>query len=362
MVVYGEKEPDEKEALHLIRNETGITFKKVKALKKSINVLADIAAYRQLSAIIKQQQCAVVHTHGSKSGLLGRLAAYSNSVPCIIHTFHGHVFHSYYNRFVSSCIIRFERLMARITTSIIAISAEQHNELLNIYKIAGKAKIKTIPVGINNNPEMHSDEKAVMLLASLPDNTTKIGFIGRLAPIKNPDFFTAVISAFTSASKWPATFFIIGDGEEKSRFQNLLTQRNISWCNASAYNPAAVVVFTSWILNITEALKKLDIVMLTSKNEGTPLSLIEAQFYGKPVISTDAGGAKDTFIHNETGFLVPQNDVETYVEKLVLLAEDTELRKRMGAKASAFAEANFSKKAEVENIRQLYHTCINNSK
>lgn len=362
MIVYGEKEPDEKEALHLIKNETGITFKKVRQLKKSINVFADINAYRRLCKIIKQQQCAVVHTHGSKSGFLGRLAAYRNNVPCIIHTFHGHVFHSYYNSFISSCIIRFERLMARITTRIIAISADQENELVSIYKIAGREKIKRISLGINERNEVHSEEIATALLANMPNGIVKIGFIGRLAPVKNFDFFASIIRQFISLSKRKAVFFVIGDGEEKNRFQNMLTHHNITWCNSTAYNPAATVVFTSWVLNMTDVLKELDVVMLTSKNEGTPLSLIEAQFYGKPVISTDAGGAKDTFINNETGFLIPQNDVKTYVEKLLLLTEDVELRSQMGNKAKLFAEKNFSKKAEVENIRQLYHTCINHNK
>ena len=185
-ILYGEKEPDEKEATHLIKNEEGITFKKIPSLKKSISLFADIKAYVMLSRKIKNIGYDVVHTHGSKSGFLGRLAAHRNKVPCIIHTFHGHVFHSYYNPIISNSIIRFERWMTGISTNIIAISAEQQNELLNIYKIVPQQKLKTIYLGVDNGQFLDTnDNDAIKEMFKFSQDIIAIGIIGRMVTIKN---------------------------------------------------------------------------------------------------------------------------------------------------------------------------------
>ncbi|QEC68018.1 glycosyltransferase family 4 protein [Panacibacter ginsenosidivorans] len=362
-ILYGEKEPDEKEARHLIKDEEGITFKKVPSLKKSISLFADIKAYRMLSKHIKDSGCDIVHTHGSKSGFLGRLAAYKNKVPCIVHTFHGHVFHSYYSSVTSWFIIKFERWMAGITTKIVAIGSEQQNELANIYKIAPPEKLATIYLGVDKcqfENNITDDLYSIRQRYNFPANTIAVGIIGRMVAIKNFDLFAEVAhKILTSHSGKMVKFFIVGDGEQKEKVQYQLEKLNIQWCTTKDYFPEAQIIFTSWIYSVSSILKELDIVMLTSRNEGTPLSLIEAQFCGKPVIATDAGGVRDTFIDNQSGFLIPQNDVEMFVEKLSLLVNDRSLREEMGKRAAVFAQSKFSKSAEVENTKQLYNDCKN---
>ena len=362
-ILYGEKEPDEKEATHLIKDEEGIIFKKISSLRKSINLFADIKAYRVLSRQIKNASCDIVHTHGSKSGFLGRLAAHKNKVPCIIHTFHGHVFHSYYNSLVSGCIIKFERWMAGITTKVVVISNEQQNELANIYKVVPQEKLATIYLGVDKNQfdnNITDDLYAIKERFNFPAGTIAVGIIGRMVAIKNFGFFAEVVQQIlTSPSGSMVKFFVVGDGEQKEKVQHELEKLNIQWCTTKEYFPGAQVIFTSWIYSVSSILKELDIVMLTSRNEGTPLSLIEAQFCGKPVISTDAGGVRDTFIDNGSGFLIPQNDIKMFVEKLSLLINDESLREEMGEKAAAFAQLKFSKSAEVENTKRLYNNCKN---
>lgn len=360
-ILYGEKEPDEKEATHLIKNEEGIIFRKIPSLRKSINLFSDIKAYRELSRQIKNLGCDVVHTHGSKSGFLGRLAAHKNKVPCIIHTFHGHVFHSYYDLLTSRYIIKFERWMARITTKVVAISNEQQNEIVNIYKIVSPEKLATIYLGVDKNQfdnNITDDLYAIKERLNFPAGTVAVGIIGRMVAIKNFDFFAKVVQQILALSpENKVKFFVVGDGEQKEKVQHELETLNVQWCSIENYFTDAQVIFTSWIYSVSNILKELDIVMLTSRNEGTPLSLIEAQFCGKPVIATDAGGVRDTFINNESGFLIPQNDIDMFVEKLSLLINNKSLREDMGMRGAAFAESKFSKKAEVENIKKLYNDC-----
>ncbi len=122
----------------------------------------------------------------------------------------------------------------------------------------------------------------------------------------------------------------------------------------------APIIFTSWVANMYEVLHQLDIVVLTSSNEGTPVSLIEAQLCAKPVVAYDVGGVKDTFSNNETGFLVNKGDISTFAHKLSKLIEDKALRISMGERAKAYSSHKFSKDAEVELIDKLYQHLLNN--
>jgi glycosyltransferase involved in cell wall biosynthesis len=153
----------------------------------------------------------------------------------------------------------------------------------------------------------------------------------------------------------------VGDGYLKRALQTRLNDKNISWTEEDR-NPSATVVFTSWVTPITLILHGLDIVVLTSLNEGTPLSLIEGQLCGKPVIATDSGGVSDTFVNNESGFLVQNQDKLDFVTKLLLLIQDRDLRARMGSKGSIFIRKQFPKQAEVNAIKKLYADCIRSAK
>ncbi|MEP6846934.1 MAG: glycosyltransferase, partial [Panacibacter sp.] len=184
---------------------------------------------------------------------------------------------------------------------------------------------------------------------------------GRMVSIKNFRLFVEIAAnILVSSAGSHVKFFIIGDGEEKEKVQHDLDKRHIKWCTPETFFNEARVIFTSWISSVSSVLSELDIVILTSRNEGTPLSLIEAQVCGKPVIATDAGGVQDTFINNETGFLIPQNDAKAFADKLSLLIGNKTLRESMGEKAAVFAAEKFSKNAEVRQLKQLYNNCKSN--
>jgi glycosyltransferase involved in cell wall biosynthesis len=139
----------------------------------------------------------------------------------------------------------------------------------------------------------------------------------------------------------------------KKQMQQQCNELKLKWREGEDTH-GAPVIFTSWIEDIIPAIFGLDIVALTSHNEGTPMSIIEAQSCGKPVVATDVGGVRDTLIDEQTGFLVQPGDISEMTAKLKMLVEDSRLRTEMGLKAVEFASAQFSKKAEIENFKKLY--------
>ncbi len=360
LIVHGNKEDDEEAYTQVLNESEGITFKKIDTLKRSINPLNDISSFISLYRTIKKFQPSIVHTHGSKPGVTGRLAAWFAGVPVIIHTFHGHLFHSYYNKFVSFFIIRFERLLGKLSTKIVVLSTRQQVEIGETYKIAPIEKMALIPLGVDDFADMQNAldlRTASRKKYGLQEECVAIGTIGRMVPVKNYKLFADIIIALLPSVKQKVKFFFIGDGDLKIELQQKLTAADIEWSNDNQ-NLNAQVIFTSWVSPVTDILHGMDIIALTSLNEGTPLSLIEAQICGKPVVASNAGGVRDTFIDNESGFLITGYDVNPYAEKLKLLIENKDLRITMGAKGHTFAKEKFSKQAEVNAFRKLYADSI----
>lgn len=357
-VLYGEKEKDETEAIFSEENSP-VFFIKIGSLHRSIRPFQDYISYRAILKIIKQQKPDIVHTHGFKTGLLGRIAAKRAGVPVIIHTYHGHLFHSYYNRRISKFICLLERKLASVSDKIIAVSPQQAYEISNVYHIAPPHKIETIFIGIDAedywvNPDPNAGLRKPF---QIPENAVLIGIIGRLVKIKNHSLFIRVAQRILNKGK-DVYFFIIGEGEEKKYIQKQLTEQHLLWEEGHAGSRLSNIYFTSWISNISPALQDIDIVLLTSLNEGTPVSLMEAQLLQIPVVASNVGGVRDTLADNESGFLINDNDVDQFVEKLQLLIQDKTLRNKMGMAGKKFVEERFSKEKEVASIYQLYIDCL----
>jgi glycosyltransferase involved in cell wall biosynthesis len=359
LIVYGQKEDDEMEYASLLNNNN-INFKKIFSLKRSISPLNDIHAFFTMRKLIRKFKPGILHTHGAKPGLIGRLAASFAGVPVIIHTFHGHLFHSYYNRSVSYAIVLMEKLLARISTKVVVLGNEQKKDIIDRYKIAPAEKVNLIPLGVDVDAYVNN---ATLLRANfrnsahLSDDAVAICIIGRIVPVKNHRLFIDVIINLLSKIKKNVKFFFIGDGYFKTKLQDYLAKAAIT-SSSDIHNCSAKIIFTSWITPVTSILHGMDIVILTSLNEGTPLSLIEAQICSKPVVAVNVGGVRDTFVNNESGYLIEDHDVHQFTEKLLLLIKNKELRKTMGEKGYLFAKEKFSKQTEVDAFRKLYADCI----
>jgi glycosyltransferase involved in cell wall biosynthesis len=362
LVLHGKKEKDEKDASALLEKYS-LNGKYISSLRRSINPVNDLQAFFSIYKIIKKNKPDIVHTHGSKSGMIGRLAAYRAGIPVIIHTFHGHLFHSYYNHFFTLILKKSERLFGKITTTAIAISEWQKKELSEVYKILPSEKIHVIHLGIaieNLNEAQAGQGKSFRKKYNIRDEAIAIGIVGRIVPIKNLEMFVNVAKNLLEQIKIQVCFFIIGDGYLKREIQQQCSAFKLSWTEDENKKANASVIFTSWIEDIIPAIHGLDILALTSDNEGTPMSIIEAQSCGNPVVATNAGGVRDTLIDGETGFLVQPGDVNGMTGKLKLLSENADLRKAMGLKAIEFAAAQFSKQKEIEKFRSFYNNALLN--
>jgi glycosyltransferase involved in cell wall biosynthesis len=360
LLLYGEKQPDEIEPGYLLESYPGLTLKKISHLRRSINPLVDVVAFFRLLQVMVQFRPHIVHTHGAKSGFLGRIAAYISRVPVIIHTFHGHFFHSYFSSGISKFVALVEKFVGRITTAAIALSSSQKQEIAELYKIFPAGKLTVIPLGFKNdehaaNQPYRGDFRNRY---NIHPNEIAIGIVGRLVPVKDHAFFIDVIEKY--AHKFgleKVVFLIVGDGELRKPIQNRLDQKGISFSSSKAGKEHRVL-FTSWLYNMEEVMTGLDIVALTSLNEGTPLSLIEAQYFGKPVVCTNVGGVKDTIVNEETGYLVPPQNATAFCDFLKKLVDDHALRDRMGAAGHQFISSTFSKENEVRLTKEFYFSLL----
>jgi glycosyltransferase involved in cell wall biosynthesis len=364
ILVVGEKEDHEKSAAYLA-DQLGINYVTIKGMGRSINPASDYLAYHQIKKLIKTFKPDIVHTHSAKPGALGRLAASASSVPVILHTFHGHVFHSYFGSIKSNVFINTERYLARKSDAIIAISEQQKNELVQQFKIAPDDKFHVIPLGFDLDRFRNgTDEKRMKFRAefSIEDDTIAIGIIGRLVPVKNHYLFLKAIKQVLERSHKKIKALIIGDGETRTDLENVANETGIPYSTEKDREHVHPLIFTSWRSDIDVISAGLDIVCLTSFNEGTPVSLIEAQAADKAVVSTRVGGIADIVVEGETALLADVNDTQTYCDHLLRLVEDDALRLRMGSNSSKHVLQKFSYQRLMNDMSQLYYQLLEKKK
>jgi glycosyltransferase involved in cell wall biosynthesis len=360
LLVVGEKESHEKSA-EFLAEQLGINFVTIKGMGRSLNPATDYFAYRQLKGIIREFQPDIVHTHAAKPGAVGRLAAASERVPVILHTFHGHVFHSYFNPVKSKFFINTERFLAKKSDVIIAISEQQKKELSVDFKIAPEEKFRVVPLGFDlDRFRTNQEEKRKKFRTefNLSDDEIAIGIIGRLVPVKNHYLFMKAIKHVFNNSRRKVKAFIIGDGETRLDLENVAREVNIPFSTETAAEHGYPLVFTSWRSDVDAINAGLDIVCLTSFNEGTPVSLIEAQAANKPIVSTRVGGIADIILEGETGLLADIRDTEQFCQNLLRLVEDDSLRQTLGQNSHKHVMEKFSYQRLVSDMSQLYHELL----
>ena len=354
LLIGGLPEEGEADSLHILE-EYGVTPILIPELKRNPSFFSDRQALKRIKEIIKQFNPDIVHTHAAKAGALGRKAAYDSGVPVIVHTFHGHVFHSYFGKFKTELFRRIEKSLARKSTGIIAISEQQKNELSSVYRIAEKQKIEVIPLGFDLNPfqeNLERKRKKTRDFYKLSNDEVAVAIIGRLAPIKNHDLFIEAIKIANEKSSNKIVFFIVGDGEMRTSIETKV--------NNIKANFGLDIRMTSWIKDIKSFNAGMDVICLTSNNEGTPVSLIEAQACNIPIVTTDVGGIRDIVKDNETGYIVSKNNSELFAEKLLLLTENKNNRLKMSQNGWTFVRNNFHYTRLVNDMENYYKSLLVN--
>jgi glycosyltransferase involved in cell wall biosynthesis len=359
LLLAGAPDADEQPADYLLDQYKGFQFQKISSLKRSVIPGTDLRAYKEIKQAIKQFQPQIVHTHGAKPGVLGRLAAHRSNVPVIVHTFHGHVFHSYFSGFTSNLIVRIEQWLAGFSSAIVAISNTLKEELTNKYKIASANKVQLIRLGIDTT-QFHDEDGSKRTHFrnefNLSSDTIAIGIVGRLVPVKNHRLFidTAAQVLKAKGKDHKLRFFIIGDGTERTSLQELIRSKQLEFAEAGSKDHSnANFIFTSWRKDMDAVYAGLDITMLTSLNEGTPVSIMEAMAAGKPVLSTNVGGISELITDGQTGLLASKEN--ELVAGLTSLIENAPLRHQLST-AAAKEAARFSKSAELKALSSLYHS------
>ncbi len=363
MLVAGSLDEGEESSVHVL-DDLGLKPIYIPDMRREISPQADIAAYRQLKEIIKQFKPDIVHTHASKAGTLGRLAAASCGVKVIVHTFHGHVFHSYFGRAKTELYKNIERYLARKSSAIIAISERQKEELTRIHRICGPNKIAVVPLGFDLGRFQKNIEEKRQLFREYyfvePDEIA-IGIIGRLVPVKGHALFLDSLKVLLQTTNKKVRAFIIGDGEDRAGVEDYARKLGIDFTDEIDPTEKATLTFTSWIKDIDLPLAGLDIITLTSLNEGTPVSLIEAQAANKPIVTTNVGGIANVVLPNETAFLINNRDPKEFAAKLQLLVEDADLRQRMSQKGWEHVKETFHYTRLVNDVDKLYKRLLANA-
>ena len=348
LLVGGLPEEGESDSLFIV-DKYGVKPMLINEMVRNPSISSDRKAYKRLKQIIEEFKPDIVHTHAAKAGALGRRAAISCNVPVVIHTFHGHIFHSYFGKVKTSIFKSIERRLAAKSDAIVAISEIQKYELSKVHRIADENKIAVVPLGFDLIPfrdKRISQRETERKKYNLEDDEVAIAIVGRLAPIKNHLYFLEVIEATLKLAKKKIRVFIVGDGTEKELIESKLKEIEKKY--------PRVIEMTSWIEDIGTFNSAMDIICLTSKNEGTPVSLIEAQAAGIPVVTTDVGGVRDIIIEGETGYVVPLERQDLFIEKLLDLVENEKKREKMSQNGWNHVEQKFHYMTLVHNMEKLY--------
>jgi glycosyltransferase involved in cell wall biosynthesis len=339
-LVCGEISDGEADFLALRDPELPVT--RVRTLGRSLNAFDDVRAFWQLLSIMRKTKPHIVHTHTAKAGVLGRLAAILTRVPVRVHTFHGHVLHGYFSPIVTRIFIVIERVLGWFTHGIISVGSQVRDDLLAV-GIGTREKFTVVAPGVAKNKPVDRSEARREL--SLPDEAMVILFIGRITQIKRPD---RLLEAFALVLKRApeAILVIVGEGE---LFENT---------KEAAKKFGESVRMLGWRSDLPVLFGSADVAILTSDNEGMPVTLIEASMAGVPCVVTDVGSAREVVLDGSTGFVVSLDPAEV-ADALLKLFADKDLREQMGTMAGEHAYYNFGTDRLISDHARIYQGLIN---
>lgn len=364
--------PEGEEDMSYFAADLGVTPLYIPQMSREIS-LNDVVTVWKLFRLFRDERPDIVHTHTAKAGTVGRTAGFlyrwltfgtliGKPRQCkFVHTYHGHVFHSYYGERRTKLFLRIERLLARLVTDrLIVVSRQQSTEIGETFRVGRPGQIKVIPLGLDLGVfAEHASRRATFRHElCIPDHTILIGIVGRLTEIKNHEMFLRVVARLKAID--PACrrlgavrFIVIGDGGLRSQLELRRQELGLD----------KDVIFVGGRKDPEYFYPALDIVALTSRNEGTPLTLIEAMANARPVVATQVGGVVDLlgdvvedglYQVCRRGIGVPAGDEEAFVAALSRIIRDRSLRQELGERGLEFVEVNYSKERLFEDIKGLY--------
>lgn len=342
-LVAGAVEPGEGSYLDLHRRQLPGLIS-IPELGREIRGLPDLKTIGRLVGLIREFRPHVIHTHTAKAGALGRLAALLCRVPVVVHTFHGHVLRGYFSPAKTRAFLQIERWLGRGSSALVAVSPKVRDELAEL-GVGRAGQLHVVPLGLDlgrfrDYPEPRAEARAAL---GLPADAFVTSIVARLAPIKAHEVFLEAARRL-HAVRPEAVSLIVGDGERAEALRALAVKLGVD----------ASVRFLGWRADLERIYRASDAVALTSRNEGSPVALIEAMAAGRPVVSTRVGGVPDVVTDGETGLLVPMDDAAGVAAALTRVAADRALAARLGAAAQKDVLARYDASRLVRDIDALY--------
>jgi glycosyltransferase involved in cell wall biosynthesis len=313
-----------------------------------------LRAVWQLVRFFRRERPAIVHTHTAKAGAIGRIAARLAGVPICVHTFHGHVFQGHFSYAKSHFYLAIERLLACWTDALVAVSQSQGQELIAKFRVAPASKFVTISVALDLARYLtpNGSRGEIRKLAGCHANQPLIGWVGRMTAVKNPELFLDVASSIYAVDA-STRFVMVGDGELRSSVEQKLSDRKL----------AHAVRILGWQNDLSGFYADLDVLVMTSKQEGTPLVLIEAMASGKVFVATNVGGIRDLMMgagRTRGGLQIFENGILTdsspfnLTSAIRYVLEHPDQAREMGCAGRAFASRVFSNQQIADDLERLY--------
>ncbi|HET9178132.1 MAG TPA: glycosyltransferase [Terriglobia bacterium] len=342
--------PESEGSMEYLADELGVRLVRIPRLSRDVSIFSDLRACWELYRWLKRERPDILHTHTAKAGALGRLAAFASGTPCV-HTYHGNVFEGYFSRKKTAAYLFIERLLARGTKRIIAVSSRQRDDLAGRFRVAPAARISTVRLGFDLSAFLKIAQGRFAEKNGC--HPLVVGWVGRLTAVKDPVMFPRV-AALCTGEDAIGPFLMAGDGELRAQVE----------AEKGRLDLGDHLRLVGWQRDMVSIYGLVDILLLTSINEGTPVAAIEAMAAGCPTVLPDVGGVADLMSGNaerhagysifDNGILVTRRTPETFAEALNWLASNPQRRDRMGQTASVFARENFSKERLVNEIEKVY--------
>jgi glycosyltransferase involved in cell wall biosynthesis len=311
---------------------------RIDGLGRAINFTSDFKALLQLRKIINSFSPDIIHTHTAKAGFLGRIAYLTTPKKRkTVHTFHGHLLFGYFSSIKTKLVVTVEKLLATQTDVLVTVGEKVRDDLLDA-KVGVKSQFRIVKPGIRIGQLPRADEARRSL--GIQDDAFCILFLGRLVKIKSPERILEIAQVLTKFES-NFVFLIAGGGPEYENLVKATSERNMN------------LKFLGWRSDVETLLSAANIVILTSQNEGTPISLIQAQLAGTPVISTKVGSAPEVVSDGKSGFILDY-DPEEFARLILKLSKSKELMRELSSNALIFARNNFSVESFIANYSQIY--------
>jgi glycosyltransferase involved in cell wall biosynthesis len=340
------------ESMAFVADAHNVKIEPLVELHREISPIRDLRAIVRLAQLIRRERPTILHTHTAKAGAVGRIAALlarDARPPIVVHTFHGHVLRGYFGRVTTLGFRTLERLLARTTTALVAVSPEVRDDLVELH-VAPASKFTVVRLGIDLAQRVDNDDaqrQETRRQMGLRDAAFVVGWVGRMTAVKNTDGVVRALQQLVERGI-DAYALLVGDGPDRDHLERYAHELGvIKRC-----------LFLGYQEDVARFYDAIDVLLLPSVNEGTPVSVIESLAAGRPTVATRVGGIPDVVRDGVDGFLVDYADPVGLADRLAELATDPQRRAEMGAAGRASVVERYAVERLVDDVDKLYRSLL----